>query len=70
MNEQKLLNGLKSVRSELTWNSIFFGLLFLSYMFLLQEPHEKIRYLFWIAFGFLIVRTALSSFIGGYEKKI
>ena len=70
MNEQKFLNGLKSVRSELTWNAIFFGIMYVAYIFILKEPHEKIQYLFWIAFGFLIVRTALSAFIGGYEKKI
>lgn len=70
MNEQKVLNGLKAVRSELTWNAVFFGLLYVCYMFLLKEPQDKIQFLFWITFGCLIVRTALSAFIGGYERKI
>ena len=70
MNEQKFLNGLKSVRTELTWNAIFFGLMYAIYFFALKESHERIQFAFWIAFGCLIVRTVLSSFISGYEKKI
>jgi len=70
MNEQKLLNGLKSVRTELTWNAIFFGIMYVAYIFILKETHDKMQWTFWIAFGCLIARTVISSFIGGYEKKI
>lgn len=70
MNEQKFLNGLKAVKSELTWNAIFFGLMYLGYVIFSGESEDKIQFLFWIAFGFLIVITTLSAFINGYEKKI
>ena len=70
MNEQKVLNGLKAVKSELTWNAVFFGLMYLGYVIFSSEPQEKFQFIFWIAFGCLVSRTVLSAFIGGYEKKI